>query len=109
MAEIKPTVYISFKTSLFLKRQEEVVAMQEASLNSKRDTDPSQLRALGVIIFLLCHLSASNIAATTYMQGGGGGGGGYVLGGGHLKAYPGGLQGIIEACPGGVEQHRSSE
>ena len=34
----------------------------------------------------------------------GGGGGGYreyVSGGGHLNACPGGLEGIIEACPGG--------
>ena len=25
----------------------------------------------------------------------------YVSGGGHLNACPGGLEGIIEACPGG--------
>ena len=30
----------------------------------------------------------------------------YVPGGGHLKACPKGLEGKIEACPGGVGQNR---
>ena len=30
----------------------------------------------------------------------------YVPGGGNFNPCRGGLEGIIEACPGGVEQHR---